>query len=125
MVERMKKKIIICSISLLIIFFLSLVLINYYNERVILNINGESELVLSLNDKYNELGAMAKVCSFNRCKNITENVHIKDNIDTDVAISEEQIKGILQKLGNLEEPVNNLLIKNSCCQRALLLMWTR
>lgn len=80
----MKKKIIIGSSSLLIIFFLLLVLINYYNERVILNINGESNLVLSLNDKYKELGATAKVCSFNKCNNITEKIHIKDNIDTDV-----------------------------------------
>ena len=42
------------------------------------------------------------------------------NIDTDVSISEEQITGLLQKLGNLEEPVSQLLIKNSCCQRAFL-----
>ncbi len=42
------------------------------------------------------------------------------SIDTDVAISEEQIRGLLQKLGDLEEPVSQLLIKNSCCQRAFL-----
>ncbi len=42
------------------------------------------------------------------------------NIDTDVSISEEQIDGIFHKLGNLEQPVSQLLIKNSCCQRAFL-----
>ncbi|MBE5883911.1 MAG: DNA-binding protein WhiA [Lachnospiraceae bacterium] len=42
------------------------------------------------------------------------------NIDTDVAISEEQMRAVFQKIGNLEEPVSNLLIKNSCCQRAFL-----
>jgi len=42
------------------------------------------------------------------------------NIDTDVAMSEEQLHGFLQKMGNPEEPVSSLLIKNSCCQRAFL-----
>ncbi len=42
------------------------------------------------------------------------------NIDTDVAMSEEQMQEIFQKVGNLEEPVSSLLIKNSCCQRAFL-----
>ena len=42
------------------------------------------------------------------------------NIDTDVAISEEQMHNLFQKIGSLEEPVSNLLIKNSCCQRAFL-----
>lgn len=30
------------------------------------------------------------------------------------------MQGLLQKVGNLEEPVDSLLIKNSCCQRAFL-----
>ena len=42
------------------------------------------------------------------------------NIDTDASMSWEQMDGIFQKIGNLEEPVSNLLIKNSCCQRAFL-----
>lgn len=42
------------------------------------------------------------------------------NIDTDVSISEEQMQALLSKVGNLEEPVSSLLIKNSCCQRAFL-----
>ena len=42
------------------------------------------------------------------------------NIDTGVSISEEQIRGLLQKVGDLHEPVSRLLIKNSCCQRAFL-----
>ena len=42
------------------------------------------------------------------------------NIDTGASISEEQIRGLLQKVGDLHEPVNQLIIKNSCCQRAFL-----
>ncbi len=42
------------------------------------------------------------------------------NIDTDIEISGEQMQGFLSKIGNLDEPVNQLLIKNSCCQRAFL-----
>lgn len=42
------------------------------------------------------------------------------NIDTDVAMSEGQMQDFFQKMGNPEEPVSSLLIKNSCCQRAFL-----
>ncbi len=42
------------------------------------------------------------------------------NIETDGLISEEQMKDFLAKIGNPDEPVNRLLIKNSCCQRAFL-----
>ena len=39
------------------------------------------------------------------------------NIDTDVKISEEQMRSVIDKVGDLSEPVSPLLIKNSCCQR--------
>lgn len=42
------------------------------------------------------------------------------NIDTDVGIDEEQMREFLAKIGDPEEPVDPLLIKNSCCQRAFL-----
>lgn len=42
------------------------------------------------------------------------------NIDTDIAISDEQMQGLIQKVGSLENPISHLLIKNSCCQRAFL-----
>ena len=42
------------------------------------------------------------------------------NIDADGLINEEQMLGFLSKIGDLQEPVNGLLIKNSCCQRAFL-----
>ena len=42
------------------------------------------------------------------------------NIDTDVKISEEQMRSVIEKIGDLSEPVSPLLIKNSCCQRAFL-----
>lgn len=42
------------------------------------------------------------------------------NINTGVKITEGQMRDILFKIGDLEEPVSPLLIKNSCCQRAFL-----
>lgn len=42
------------------------------------------------------------------------------NIDNDVTLSEEQMQDFHSKFGDLEEPVSQLLIKNSCCQRAFL-----
>lgn len=42
------------------------------------------------------------------------------NIDTGVGIDEEQMREFLAKIGDPEEPVDPLLIKNSCCQRAFL-----
>lgn len=42
------------------------------------------------------------------------------NIDTGASVSEEVMAGILSKMGDLREPVNRMLIKNSCCQRAFI-----
>lgn len=42
------------------------------------------------------------------------------NIDTDKAIDEQNMRDILQKIGNPEEPASPLLVKNACCQRAFL-----
>lgn len=42
------------------------------------------------------------------------------NIDYDVTMSEEQMQDFYRKFGRLDEPVSQLLIKNSCCQRAFL-----
>jgi hypothetical protein len=42
------------------------------------------------------------------------------NIDTGVAIGEEQMHDFFTKIGNPDESVSSLLIKNSCCQRAFL-----
>lgn len=42
------------------------------------------------------------------------------NIKTDVSISVEQMQELFAKIGKFDEPVNPLLIKNSCCQRAFL-----
>lgn len=42
------------------------------------------------------------------------------NIDTDVEIREGQMADILSGIGDLDEPVSPILIKNSCCQRAFL-----
>ena len=42
------------------------------------------------------------------------------NIDTGAKIEEEQVRDLLYKIGDPDKPVSNLLIKNSCCQRAFL-----
>ena len=42
------------------------------------------------------------------------------NIEADIILDEQGIYDILHKLGDMEEPVSPLLIKNSCCQRAFL-----
>lgn len=42
------------------------------------------------------------------------------NIDTGAAVGEDVMAGILSKMGDLKEPVNRMLIKNSCCQRAFI-----
>lgn len=42
------------------------------------------------------------------------------NMKSGAALSEQDMQGILQKLGNLEEPVSRLIVKNTCCRRAFL-----
>lgn len=42
------------------------------------------------------------------------------NIDAGVPLTEQQVQNILQKMGDTDEPVNSLLLKNACCQRAFL-----
>lgn len=42
------------------------------------------------------------------------------NIEIGVMLSQQEINGLQQKIGNLEQPVSRMLLKNSCCQRAFL-----
>jgi DNA-binding protein WhiA len=42
------------------------------------------------------------------------------NIDIGAPIDEEAIRGFLYKMGDPEEPVDPLLLKNACCRRAFL-----
>lgn len=42
------------------------------------------------------------------------------NIDTEMISDKKQIEQIIDKFGNLDEPVNPLILRNSCCQRAFL-----
>ncbi len=42
------------------------------------------------------------------------------NINTDAEIGEEQMGEILSGIGDLEAPVNPVLVKTACCQRAFL-----
>lgn len=41
-------------------------------------------------------------------------------IDTDVVIGEEKMQELHQKFGDLSEPADELLVKNSCCRRAFI-----
>ncbi|MBQ7774643.1 MAG: DNA-binding protein WhiA [Lachnospiraceae bacterium] len=41
-------------------------------------------------------------------------------IDTDVIISEEKMQELYQKFGDLSQPADALLVKNSCCRRAYI-----
>lgn len=41
-------------------------------------------------------------------------------IDTDVVIGEEKMQELYQKFGDLSEPADELLVKNSCCRRAFI-----
>ena len=42
------------------------------------------------------------------------------NINNGVTLAEQDIKGLLDKIGSPDEPVSSLIIKNACCQRAFL-----
>lgn len=42
------------------------------------------------------------------------------NIEADIMLREEQMQELYDEFGDLEKPVNQLLIKNSCCQRAFI-----
>ncbi len=42
------------------------------------------------------------------------------NIETDNFVDEDQMLDLFQKIGDPEEPVSSLLLKNACCQRAFL-----
>ncbi|MGN0401113.1 MAG: DNA-binding protein WhiA [Acetatifactor sp.] len=42
------------------------------------------------------------------------------NIEAGASLGSTEMQEFLQKIGNFEEPVNGLLIKNSCCKRAFL-----
>ncbi len=42
------------------------------------------------------------------------------SIDTSVAISKEKMQELYHKFGDLEEPVDEILLKNACCRRAYI-----
>ncbi len=42
------------------------------------------------------------------------------NIDTDIVLKEEQMQGLLNKVGDIHGPVSPILVRNACCQRAFL-----
>ena len=42
------------------------------------------------------------------------------NIETELPLSEAEVQGFLTKIGNLDEPISFLLLKNACCKRAFL-----
>ncbi len=42
------------------------------------------------------------------------------NIEDGVALNEQDMQEVLQKLGRLDQPVSRLIVKNTCCKRAFL-----
>ncbi len=42
------------------------------------------------------------------------------NINGDAALNGQEMQSVLQKLGNLDEPVSRTVLKGSCCKRAFL-----
>ena len=80
----MKNVLIKISIIIALILIVSLSIIYYSSEKVILTINGEERIILNLEDEYNEKGVIAKVCKFNKCKDITNQVSITGSVDTNV-----------------------------------------
>ena len=42
------------------------------------------------------------------------------NIESGVSLTEQQVQDIMLKAGGVEQPVNSLTIKNTCCKRAFL-----
>ena len=42
------------------------------------------------------------------------------NIEADAMLRKEQMQELYDEFGDLDKPVNQLLIKNSCCQRAFI-----
>lgn len=42
------------------------------------------------------------------------------SIDTDVVINEEKMKELHHKFGDLEEPVDEVLLRSACCRRAFI-----
>lgn len=42
------------------------------------------------------------------------------SIDTDIVIKEEKMKELHHKFGDLEEPVDEVLLRSSCCRRAFI-----
>ncbi len=77
----MKKKIVISIFSILVLFVTGIWLIYYCNEKVIITLNGERSISLDLNKEYKDEGAVARVCSFNKCKDVTDTIVIKEDID--------------------------------------------
>lgn len=42
------------------------------------------------------------------------------NINVDVPLAKEEMQAFMNKIGDLDEPVNPMILKSSCCQRAFL-----
>lgn len=42
------------------------------------------------------------------------------NIESGISLTEQEVQDIMQKAGGVEQPVNPLTIKNTCCKRAFL-----
>lgn len=80
----MKKKLLLRIFLFFLIISSVIGLIFYYNEKVIITLSGERSIVLNLEDEYTEFGATAKMCSLNKCVDLSDDVVIKEKVNTSV-----------------------------------------
>lgn len=78
----MKKKIIIGISLLVVLIIFAISFLYFYTEKVFITINGEREVILKVNDSYDDIGATAKMCALNKCKDITSEIVINNKVDT-------------------------------------------
>lgn len=67
--------------SFLIILFLFIGIFYYARDRVVIRINGDKKISLDLGQEYKELGATVKTCVFNKCKDFSKSLVIKEDVD--------------------------------------------
>lgn len=78
-----KRKIILVTCIMLLIYFI--IGFTYLcGERVKFTINGNKEVNLNIGEEYKELGVQASLCVGRKCSDITEDIKIKENIDSSV-----------------------------------------
>lgn len=77
----MSKKKIIFTSSIIFVLCIIIGLIYFFGDKVNVTLIGNENIDLEVSSKYEELGAKASVCSKGKCKNISDQIKIKESID--------------------------------------------